>query len=101
MKHYYVYILSNDAHTLYVGMTDDLPKRFQQHKERVDPEAFTARYTFDRLVYFEVLDSVDAAAAREKQLKGWTRRKKVALIQEKNPRWHDLSTTWVDALRLK
>ena len=96
----YVYILSNDTHRLYIGATDDLPRRVYEHRNRVHPNAFTARYTYDRLVYFEVLPTVEEAFAREKHLKGWTRKKKVALIQSVNPRWHDLSVTWHEALRL-
>lgn len=98
---FYVYILSNEAHTLYVGFTDDLPQRFHKHMEKFYASAFTARYTFNRVVYFEILDSADAAKKREKQIKGWKRYKKVALIQEKNPRWHDLSLTWTEALCLQ
>jgi putative endonuclease len=97
----YVYILSNDTHRLYVGATDDLPKRVYEHRNRILPNAFTARYTYDRLVYFEVFNSVNEAFAREKQIKGWTRKKKTALIEAKNPRWHDLSRTWLEALMLR
>jgi len=91
VKLWFVYILSNDAHTLYVGFTDDVARRFDEHRSHADPKAFTARYTFDRVVYYEALASPEAAMAREKQIKGWTRAKKVALIQGMNPRWHDLS----------
>ena len=100
MPSFYAYIMSNHAHTLYVGMTGDLIRRARQHKEREFPEAFTARYTYDRLVYFEVLPSYVAAIKREKQLKGWSRAKKVALVQEHNPHWLDLSTSYTEGLRL-
>ncbi len=96
----YTYILSNDTHRLYVGATDNLPRRVYEHKKRLFPSAFTARYTHDRLVYFEVFDSVDKAFKRERQLKGWKRIKKVALIQSVNPRSHDLSKSWTASLRL-
>jgi putative endonuclease len=96
----YTYSLSNDTHRLYVGATDNLPRRVFEHKNRFFPGAFTARYTYDRLVYFEVFDSVDEAFARERQIKGWKRIRKVALIQSVNPRWHDLSRSWTASLRL-
>jgi putative endonuclease len=77
-----VYILSNNAHTLYVGSTNDLLRRLPEHKQKIYEKAFTARYTFDRCVYYEHVDSEQAARAREKQIKGWTRAKKIALIQK-------------------
>lgn len=98
---WYVYIISNNAHTLYTGMTDNLPRRVYQHKTRTFSTAFTARYTFDRLVYFELLPSKSAAAKREKQIKAWSRAKRVALIQLKNPNWLDLSASWSEALLLR
>jgi putative endonuclease len=88
---WYVYILSNDAHTLYVGYTNDMIRRFAEHKTHKDPEAFTSRYTFDRLVFFEVVPSEEIAKKKEKLIKGWIRKKKIALIEKENPRWHDLS----------
>jgi putative endonuclease len=96
----YTYILSNDTHRLYIGATNDLPRRVYEHKRRLFPQAFTARYTYDRLVYFEVFATVDEAFARERQLKGWKRARKVALIQSVNPRWHDLARSWTASLRL-
>jgi putative endonuclease len=95
-----VYILSNKAHTLYVGSTNDLLRRVHEHKTGVHPEAFTARYTFDRLVYFEFVGTESAARAREKQIKGWLRAKKVALIQDRNPWWHDLTPDVLAFLKL-
>ena len=86
-----VYILSNKAHTLYVGSTNDLIRRVAEHQWKIHANAFTARYTFDRCVYYELIDNEEAARAREKQIKGWTRAKKVALIQSKNLWWHDLT----------
>ena len=88
---WYVYILSNDAHTLYVGYTNDMIRRFAEHKTHKDPDGFTSRYTFDRIVYFEVLPSEALAKKREKQIKGWRRDMKIALIEQANPWWHDLS----------
>ncbi|HEY4643061.1 MAG TPA: GIY-YIG nuclease family protein [Thermoanaerobaculia bacterium] len=91
---WYVYIVSNNAHTLYTGMTNDLTDRVRQHKEGMYKNAFTARYTFDRLVWFELQPTKNAAAKRERQIKVWTRAKRVALIQEMNPNWIDLHRTW-------
>ena len=94
MNEWYVYIVSNHAHKLYTGMTDDLPQRVTEHKTRKHPNAFTARYTFDRLVYYEPAADKKEAALREKRIKTWPRAKRVALIQEKNPNWNDLSSMW-------
>jgi putative endonuclease len=93
---WYVYIVSNNSHTLYTGMTNDLPNRVRQHKDRTYENAFTARYTFDRLVWFETQPSKSAAAKRERQIKAWTRAKRVALIQAMNPNWIDLHKTWTE-----
>ncbi|HEX3107663.1 MAG TPA: GIY-YIG nuclease family protein [Thermoanaerobaculia bacterium] len=96
---WFVYIVSNNAHTLYTGMTDDLPNRVTEHKDRTYINGFTARYTFDRLVYYEAVGSQKAAAKREKQVKGWPRAKRVALIQAMNPNWIDLHRSLVQLLR--
>ena len=92
----YLYIMSNKSHTLYVGSTGDLLLRVRQHKEKRFTKAFTARYRFTRLVYFEVLPSIADAERREQEIKGWTRAKKVALIQAMNPRWADLTARLSD-----
>src|SRR5690242_4937215 len=94
MRQWYVYIMSNRAHTLYTGVTNDLKRRVTEHKERLHPNAFTARYTFDRLVYYEEAADQQAAALREKRIKNWPRAKRVALIQAGNPNWNDLSADW-------
>ena len=94
MRPWFVYIISNNAHTLYTGMTDDLPRRVRQHKDRSYATSFTARYTFDRCVYFEAAATKSDAAKREKQIKAWSRAKRVALIQSTNPNWLDLSRTF-------
>jgi putative endonuclease len=88
--------MSNKGHRLYTGMTVDLVQRVRHHKDGSYPSGFTARYRFDRLVYLEALPSFAEAVAREKRIKGWTRAKRVALIQEKNPRWKDLSANFDD-----
>jgi putative endonuclease len=89
----HVYILANRAKTLYVGVTSDLYARMFQHKNHVTP-GFATRYGLDRLVYFEEVSEMIEAIAREKQLKGRTRAKKVALIEGTNPEWNDLSDDW-------
>ena len=97
---WYVYIISNNAHTLYTGMTDDPPRRIEQHKNGTYKNAFTARYTWDRCVYIEVARSKREAARREKQIKAWSRAKRVALIQRNNPNWNDLAPSWTASLCL-
>ena len=87
---YYVYILSNASRTLYVGVTNDLVRRMWEHKQKTGSE-FAARYNVTQLVWFEQTINVAAAIAREKQIKGWTRAKKIALISSMNPEWRDLS----------
>jgi putative endonuclease len=87
---YYVYIVASIQRALYVGMTGDLRGRVYQHKTGAFP-GFTSRYKVNRLVYFERADDAEAAIAREKQLKGWLRRRKIALIESMNPEWEDLS----------
>ncbi|MCF8296166.1 MAG: GIY-YIG nuclease family protein [Melioribacteraceae bacterium] len=93
MNQYYVYIMTNFSKTLYTGMTNDLKKRVYQHKNKLIP-GFTSRYNITKLVYYEIFDDVRAAIAREKQIKGWTRNKKIALIEKENPEWRDLSEGW-------
>jgi len=92
-KQYYVYLLSNRSKTLYVGVTDDLERRAFQHKQKLAGH-FSAKYNIMQLVYFETTDDVRAAIAREKQIKGWRRSKKIDLIQSMNPEWRDLSANW-------
>jgi putative endonuclease len=96
-----VYIVSNKSHRLYTGTTTDLISRVREHKERSYPNGFTARYNFDRLVYYETFPTLREAAKRERQIKAWTRAKRVALIQQKNPQWHDLSDAWNDLLLIR
>ena len=92
---YCVYILASRSRALYVGMTNDLLRRVFQHRLHTVP-GHTARYRISRLVYFETTDSPYAAIIREKQIKGWRRSKKVALIDSGNPTWEDLAATWFD-----
>jgi putative endonuclease len=87
---FYVYLLASKPYgTLYVGVTSDLAGRVSQHKSKT-VSGFTARYSVDRLVWFESHDSVEAAIQREKRIKGWKRDWKINLIERDNPRWIDL-----------
>jgi putative endonuclease len=90
----YVYILASKGRRLYIGVTNCIEVRIFQHKEKRDPRCFTARYNIDRLVYFERFTSIKAAISREKELKGWLRERKIALIVANNPTWKDLSLEW-------
>lgn len=88
---YYVYILTNANNTvIYVGVTNDLPRRLSEHKSGVI-DSFTKRYRVHKLVYFEEYHNPNDAISREKQLKGWRRSKKNALVETTNPSWSDLS----------
>jgi putative endonuclease len=95
VKQYYVYIMTNRSGTLYVGVTNNLRKIVHQHKNGLI-EGFTKKYNIDRLMYFETFSDVSTAIAREKALKGWLRKRKIALINESNPQWRDLSEGWYD-----
>ena len=87
---FYVYILASKSGVLYTGMTSDLTRRVRSHKMGEVP-GFTLRYNVNKLVWFEVHGHPLAAIAREKQIKAWTRAKRVALIEAENPQWQDLS----------
>lgn len=88
---YFVYILTNDRHTvLYTGVTNNLTRRAGEH--RAGLSSFTSRYNVHKLVFFEEFHEINDAIAREKQIKGGSRRKKVALINTMNPQWRDLSS---------
>jgi putative endonuclease len=90
-RRFYVYILASLSGTLYIGVTNSLMRRVAQHKAGAI-DGFTMMYCVDRLIYFEEYGDVRAAIQREKQLKGWRREKKIALIESKNPGWIDLSS---------
>ena len=88
---YYVYIMSNRTNgVLYVGVTNDLVRRVYEHKNHMDKNSFTSKYQVTKLVYFEQTQDVKAALEREKQIKGWKRDRKMALVLESNPRMLDL-----------
>ncbi|MDD3490964.1 MAG: GIY-YIG nuclease family protein [Bacteroidia bacterium] len=87
---FYVYILSNIRNTvLYTGVTNDIKRRIYEHKIGMN-DGFTKKYHINKLVYFEVFEYIDLAIAREKQIKGYSREKKVKLIEAKNPEWNEL-----------
>ena len=94
-KTYFVYIMSNRSKTLYTGVTNSLVRRVAQHK-RSEGSAFTSKYKLDRLVYYERYEDVHRAIGREKEIKGWLRIKKIALIVSVNPAWKDLSEGWYE-----
>jgi putative endonuclease len=93
MSEYYVYIMTNVSRTLYTGVTNDLRRRVYEHKHKL-VEGFTRRYNVTLLAYYEATPDVRSAIAREKQIKGWDRAKKIALIEAANPQWLDLSAGW-------
>src|SRR5687767_529655 len=94
-RQYYVYILANRSRTLYVGVTGNIHRRLQQHRAGV-ASSFTNRYLVRRLVYVDSSSLARDAIAREKQIKGWSRSKKVALIESVNPEWLDLAASWFE-----
>jgi putative endonuclease len=93
VRTYWVYIMTNRSGTLYTGVTGDLARRVYEHRQRLVP-GFTSRYQLDRLVHAEPFSEVRDAIAREKQIKGWLRAKKLALVAESNPDWSDLGEEW-------
>jgi putative endonuclease len=90
---YFVHLLASRSRALYVGVTNDLERRVFEHKHKL-VRGFTAKYDVDRLLYFESTSNVLAAIAREKEIKGWRRSRKIALIESVNPSWQDLSSDW-------
>jgi putative endonuclease len=93
MHQYYVYIMASKSRVLYTGITNDIYRRSFEHKHDLTP-GFTRDYRVHRLVYFESFKYVGNAIAREKRIKGWLRKKKIALIEAVNPTWEDLSADW-------
>ena len=88
---YFVYMLTNSTNVaLYTGVTNDLERRLWEHRNHIDPKSFTARYRITKLVYFEQTSDVEAAIAREKQIKAMSRAKKNKLIEKQNPNWEEL-----------
>jgi putative endonuclease len=93
---YYVYIMASASRVLYTGVTNDLARRAWEHKQTLVP-GFTRKYNVTRLVYYEPFERVEDAIAREKEIKGWLRKKKIALIEGRNGTWKDLSWGWFDS----
>ena len=93
VRSFWVYVLSSATGTLYVGMTSNLIARLAEHRSGL-VEGFTSTYQVHRLVYYEETSDAWVAIAREKQIKGWSRKKKVDLIRTMNPSWRDLSRGW-------
>lgn len=90
---YYTYIVASRTHVIYIGMTGNIEHRMAQHRNHAF-DGFTAKYRCDRLVWFERYTSPSSAIAREKELKGWGRARKIELIEAENPTWADLSENW-------
>jgi putative endonuclease len=91
---FYVYILASDTRDLYVGVTNNLIRRIAEHRQGADPYRYVFRHDTTRLVHVEAAGEARDAIRREKQLKTWTRRRKLALIQRTNPEWEDLAAAW-------
>jgi putative endonuclease len=90
-KTYYIYIMTNKNNTtLYTGVTNNLLRRLDEHKKGVGSK-FTKRYNVNKLVYYEITNDIESAILREKQIKGGSRRKKIDLVNSRNPNWLDLS----------
>jgi putative endonuclease len=99
-KRYYVYVMASRSLTLYTGVTGDIYHRSLQHKAG-EIEGFTKKYHINRLVYYETFKYVNNAIAREKQIKAWTRAKRLALIKTMNPAWQDLAEGWGELTELQ
>jgi putative endonuclease len=93
-REFHVYILVSDSRELYIGVTGNLVRRISQHRTGVTPTGYTGEHRTTRLVYCEITHDVQAAIRREKQIKGWTRRRKLELIETFNPDWSDLAQGW-------
>ena len=94
-KQYYVYIMTNQSGTLYTGVTNNVMRRVYEHKQKL-VKGFTQKYNITKLVFYEMTESIESAINREKQIKGWVRKKKIRLIEEENPYWEDLSEGWYE-----
>ncbi len=92
---FYVYIMVSVSFVLYIGVTNDLIRRVEEHRDGL-VEGFTKKYNCKKLVYYEWFTHIDDAIAREKEIKGWRREKKIALIEENNSRWKDLYMVLTD-----
>jgi putative endonuclease len=93
-------MVSNISRMLYVGVTNNMHRRIFEHKNKLVP-GFSKKYNLHQLIYFEAFGNIRDAIAREKQIKGWTRAKKIALIRSVNPKWEDLAADWFKTSPLK
>ena len=98
IRTYCVYILASRSRVLYTGVTNDLTRRVREHKQGLIP-GFTKKYRVTRLVYFEEFGDIGEAIAREKQIKGWVRARKLKLIEGRNAAWADLAQKWFEQRR--
>ena len=98
MSDMFVYLMASRSRVLYTGVTGDLKRRVWQHRTKQVP-GFSARYNTTRLVWFDTTPNSLAAIAREKQIKGWVRAKKLQLVESANPEWKDLAETWFETDR--
>lgn len=95
MKYWYVYIMNNKPNgVIYIGVTDSIEERVKEHKMKVYPKSFTAKYNCDKLIYLEEFENGEEAVIREQQFKKWKRDWKIKLIEEINPSWIDISMNW-------
>jgi putative endonuclease len=99
MRTYWVYVMASRSRVLYTGVTNDLARRVSEHKQGRTPR-FTSRYRITRLVYFEEFAGIRDAIAREKQIKAWTRARRISLVEGRNPSWEDLAEHWFPLRRL-
>ena len=95
MEDFYVYIVASRSRVLYTGVTGDLKRRIWQHREKQLP-GFSAKYNTTHVVWYQATPNSNAAIAREKQIKGWVRTKKIRLIESTNPDWRDLAEDWFE-----
>ena len=95
MRQYYVYIMTNRSRALYTGVTSNLARRVWEPKNHLIP-GFTSNYKIDRLVHYESTPSIQAAIRREKEIKAWSRARKIALVAADNPWWDDRAEDWYD-----
>ena len=93
MRTYYVYIMASRSRVLYTGVSNDLARRVNEHTRGL-VSGFTCKYRITRLVYFEEFADIRDAIAREKEIKGWKRLRKISLIENRNPTWEDLARNW-------
>ena len=95
-KAYYVYITASRTKVLYTGITSDLTGRVIQHKEK-SLNGFTKKYNVSRLVWYNETNDIQAVLECEKKIKGWSRKKKIDMIEKNNPQWQDLSAAWLES----